>query len=140
MVAEKLGAAMRLVYIATACSVLMLTGCATKGAFDHYDKCLADDSQSFETMIACGKKARNEYCKSYNDCSGDGNAAVAYGDSLVASVKNHEMTESEAKRKWIDYRNNRTDANNNDANGAALAAAVNRPRSCTRYGQYLSCF
>ena len=45
-------------------------------------------------MVACGAQARNAYCQAHNLCSANGNAIVAYADSLVQSVNNHELSEA----------------------------------------------
>ena len=61
-------------------------------------------------MVACGAQARNAYCQAHNLCSANGNAIVAYADSLVQSVNNHELSEAEARRKWIEFRAARVEA------------------------------
>jgi len=113
---------------------------ASIGSMEHYEKCAANTT-SFINMIECGKRSRTEYCTKDNTCSGEGNMNVAYGDSLVMSVKNHEITEAEAWRKWIAYRNSREDTRQSinaaqeaaSAQGAA-AAAANKPRYTQCYG------
>ena len=142
---------MRNFFLVGAFSVV-LAGCGGGaphiGSMEHYEKCAANNT-SFIQMVECGKRSRTEHCSKDNTCSGEGNMNVAYADSLVLSVKNHEMTEAEAWRKWIAYRNDREDSYKSinaaqtsaDAQAAA-AAAANRTRftNCTGNRSSANCF
>lgn len=85
---------------------LVLAGCLSLGGpsvWNYYDKCSAQNS-SFIAMAECGKQARNAGCMPTNDCSSMGTAYVQFTDSLVLSVKNKEMTEAEAMRRYAEYK------------------------------------
>ena len=118
---------------------LALGGCANKTVVEHYDEC-ALAQPSFRAMIACGKQRRNTYCQAEKGCSADGNAFVAYGDSLVASVDRGEISEAEAQRKWIEFRSAQLNAHRQLAAQNAAAAAASRPRTCYRNGNYVNCY
>lgn len=93
-----------------------LTGCLSIGGpmvWDYYDKCSAQTS-SFVTMAECGKRVRYADCTPSNSCSSMGNAYVEFTDSLVMSVKNKEMTEAEAMRRYAEYKTSLIQAENRD--------------------------
>jgi hypothetical protein len=123
-------------------TVGVLSGCASKqvtlGSLEHYDKC-SENNTSFVSMIECGKRSRSAYCSKDNSCSGSGNANVAYGDSLVMSVKKHELTEAEAWRKWITYRNSREDAEKSLAAAEAAAEAAKDAAEAAREPKITNC-
>lgn len=106
-----------------------LWGCAA--SYEHYDAC-AVESASFTAMVACGKKKRTAYCQDFPlpACSAEGNSVVAYADSLAASVNARQMTESEAVRRWIEFKLGRSDAD---------AAASRRTATCMRSGDMVIC-
>jgi hypothetical protein len=81
-------------------AALALSGC-TSNIWVHYDTCAAQTS-SFVTMVECGKQKRNANC--VWECSSAGNAFVQYADALAASVKNKEMSEAEAMRRFAEYK------------------------------------
>jgi hypothetical protein len=91
-------------YIIICLAVAFLIGCSqtpTKSylrAIDHYAACDSgvDDVPS---IIACGKKARYQYCTENGVCSIPGNALVAYLDMLVDQHKRNEITSSELR--WL---------------------------------------
>ena len=56
-------------------------------------------------MVACGKERRNNACVPSNDCSSKGDNVVQYADSLVQSIKSKELSEAQARREWIEFRN-----------------------------------
>lgn len=136
-----------------ALSLLALSSCASaplKSAWEHYDAC-STENQSFREIVKCGKARRSEYCKTANNCGSDGNALVLYADTLAQAVERKEMTETEAKLKWIAYRNSRSDAQNQalQAEEARTTAAIssmnavnamNRPRSCFTTGGVTNCY
>jgi hypothetical protein len=118
---------------------LILNGCANKTAFSIYDECSVQNS-SFVAMAECGKQKRMAYCTEHNNCSSSGTAFVQYTDALVLSVKNKEMTEAEALRRFAEYKttffaNTRRDA----AIVAAGAAAASGPTTCTQIGNTVTC-
>lgn len=114
---------------------LALAGCLSLGGpmvWSYYDKCSAQ-TESFLAMAECGKQARNADCIPSNDCSSLGNSYVQFTDSLVLSVKNKEMTEAEAMRRYAEYKTSliqgeRRDDAIRDA-GSAAAGPTPIPRS-----------
>jgi hypothetical protein len=118
--------------VASLALLMLLAGCAASSppplAFTFYDSC-SNVNTSFSDMVACGKSARNSYCEAHNSCSPGGNAVVLYADSLVKSEKNHEMTEGEAQRRWVEFRMAQLNAEQQQAlQGAALM-----PKATTCY-------
>lgn len=127
-------------FVQASCSVL------SKSSWEHYDDC-AQQTASFAQMVECGKRNRMAACtRLYNDCSREGDNVVAYADSLAQSVARNEMSEAEARRRWIDFRMGRSD----EARRAARAAAASSPSllneppprrdvTCFRSGQTMVC-
>ena len=89
-------------------------------------------------MVACGAQARNAYCQAHNLCSANGNAIVAYADSLVQSVNNHELSEAEARRKWIEFRAARVEAQQQILAAQAAARAASST-TCNKVGNSVIC-
>jgi hypothetical protein len=112
---------------------------ANKSAWQHYDEC-ATQYPSFADMVACGKQRRTTYCEANRNCSDDGNAVVMYADSLVQSVRRHELSEPEAQRKWIEFRTARSDTQKQLAAQAAAAAVRSGPTTCTTAGTITNCY
>src|SRR5687768_11256824 len=107
--------------------VLFSSACVTgQTAWQYYDQC-ANQHSSFEKMVACGKQARTEGCALNNTCSARGDALVQYADSLVISVKSKELSEAEARRRWIEYRTAEENAYSQDLNAALARRAVLAP-------------
>jgi hypothetical protein len=112
---------------------------ANKSAWQHYDEC-ATQNLSFADMVACGKQRRATYCEPNHTCSDEGNAIVMYADSLVQSVSRRELSEPEARRKWIEFRMARADTQKQLAVQAAAAAARSAPTTCTTIGATTNCY
>ena len=95
-------------------------------------------------MAECGKQARTAECTAQNSCSAVGTAFVQYTDSLVLSVKNKEMTEAEAMRRYAEYKTNVISGVRRDeaivAAGALAGAAASGPTSCTKIGNTVNCY
>src|ERR1035437_10148136 len=71
----------RLMVVFAALAVFALASCARSvSAWEHYDAC--SKQGSFHDMVACGKARRQNYCEANKDCSPNGDAVVAYADSL----------------------------------------------------------
>jgi hypothetical protein len=85
-------------------ALLLLTACSVKPAWQHYDECM-QEMDNFIEYTACGKERRNTHCQTNNSCSAGGNAIIKYADSLSKSVKSGEISETEAERMWIEFRN-----------------------------------
>lgn len=114
---------------------LALTGCLSLGGpmvWEYYDKCSAQTS-SFLAMAECGKQARTADCVPTNDCSSMGNTYVQFTDALVLAVKNKEMTEAEAMRRYAEYKSSLIQADRRDDAirdaGRAAAGPVPIPAS-----------
>jgi hypothetical protein len=120
-------------------AALILNGCAQKTALSFYDECSMQNS-SFIVMAECGKQKRMAYCIEHNNCSSTGTAFVQYTDALVLSVKNKEMTDAEALRRFAEYKTTLlTNARRDAAIVAAGAAAASGPTTCTQVGNTVTC-
>ncbi|WP_428492183.1 hypothetical protein [Rhodopila sp.] len=120
--------------------VVMLSACATKPlppVWSFYDQC-AQSTASFVAMAECGKANRYAFCTAHNVCSSAGNAFVLYTDSLITSTKDHEMSEAEAQRKWVEFRMSQQNADRS----ARIQALQAMPRSTTCYstGSMTQCY
>ena len=87
-------------------TALMLTTCASppRVVWEYYDQC-ARQNPSFLAMAECGRQKRLAECVPNNACSPEGNMFMEYIDTLVLSVKNKELTEAEAMRRYTEYKN-----------------------------------
>jgi hypothetical protein len=124
--------------IVTIPAFLLVTACASAPiptAIDFYDRC-AKTLDSFVDMAACGKKHRNNSCEAHSNCSANGDTIIMYTDSLAKSVVNHEMSESEAQRKWVEFRAGIVNA---EAQRAAILAARS-PTTCYTNNGVTNCF
>jgi hypothetical protein len=102
---------------------LMQAGCvhsASTPVWNYYDQCAAENP-SFLAMAECGRQRRLAECTPSNTCSPEGTTFMEYVDSLALSVKNKTMTESEAMRRYAQYK----------SGGAS---------SCTRVGGSVNCY
>jgi hypothetical protein len=126
--------------IALSAAALILNGCAAanKTAFSFYDECSVQNS-SFIAMAECGKRQRMAYCTEHNNCSSSGTAFVQYTDALVLSVKNKEMTEAEALRRFAEYKTTFFANARRDAAIVAAGAAASGPTTCTQIGNTVTC-
>src|SRR5262245_48272933 len=128
MVANREGPNMRFA-MATLLAVL-LAGCfQTISAIEQYDACAAETS-SFTAMAACGKERRTAYCQRSGNCSAQGNQVVQYADALALAVRNREMSEAEAMRRFAEFKMGVVTANNRDAAIVAAGAAASGPSTC----------
>jgi hypothetical protein len=103
-------------------TALSLAGCLTAQppAWAHFDACA--NEPTFHAMVTCGKLNRQTVCEANRNCSPDGNAIVAYAESLDQSVQRREMSEPEARRRWIEFRMTRSNEQRQAAQAAAAAA------------------
>ena len=122
-------------------ATLLVGGCVatTVGALDHYDACSLTEP-NLARMINCGKERRQAYCTKVNDCSSGGNLIVQYGDSLVASVKRGELSEPEARRRWVEFVISQRNQQAGLQMQAAAIMAASAPRTCNRIGTSVTCF
>jgi hypothetical protein len=89
-------------------AALMQAGCVHAPAvWDYYDQCAAENP-AFLAMAECGKRKRLAECAPNNACSPEGTAFTEYVDSLALSVKNKKMTETEAMRRYAEYKSGGT--------------------------------
>ena len=133
-----------LFFITLSALPFVLTACASSpSVWVYYDRCSAQSS-SFIAMAECGKEARNAECTAHNSCSPEGTTFVQYTDSLVLSVKNKEMTEAEAMRRYAEYKTTMQSGIRRDqaivAAGVAAGAGASGPTSCTRIGNTVNCY
>ncbi len=119
----------------------VLTGCLATSppAYTYYDKCNAQTS-SFLAMVECGKEARNAECTAHNSCSPEGTAFVQFSEALAMSVRNKEMTEAEAMRRYAEYKTNLLSGLRRDQAIVAAGAAASGPTTCTKTGNTVNCF
>jgi hypothetical protein len=89
-------------------AALMQAGCVHAPAvWDYYDQCAAENP-AFLAMAECGKRKRLAECVPNNTCSPEGTAFTEYVDSLALSVKTKKMTETEAMRRYAEYKSGGT--------------------------------
>jgi hypothetical protein len=89
----------------------------------------------FVAMVQCGKRARNEACQKFYNCSSVGNAFVQYADALAMQVESHQITEAEAMARFAEYKTKTIqDAQRNQA------IANSNDIYCTATGNTVSCF
>jgi hypothetical protein len=91
-------------------------------------------------MAECGKQRRMAYCTEHNSCGTSGTAFMQYTDSLVLSVRNKEMTEAEALRRFAEYKTNLIGNVRRDQAIVAAGAAASGPTTCTRIGNTTTCY
>lgn len=135
---------MRLVLVGVLIAqVFAFTGCAVtpppKVAWNYYDEC-ETSTHSFTDMVTCGKQRRNAYCQARSSCSDIGNSVVQYADSLAEAVSKHEMTESEAKMRFIEFKTKQAQAARQTQLQAAAIAAATAPTTCSRLGNSITCY
>jgi len=139
---EKLGAAdmnrLATLFISTLpVSVLNACGAAQKTTLNFYDEC--SSRSSFIAMAECGKQRRLAYCTQHSNCGAAGTAFMQYTDALALSVKNKEMSEAEAMRRFAEYK---TTLLANEQRNAAIVqagAAASGPTTCTNIGGTVIC-
>jgi hypothetical protein len=90
--------------------------------------------------VECGKEARNAECIPKNTCSSEGTTFVQFSDALVLSVKNKEMTEAEAMRRYAEYKATMQGGIRRDQAIVAAGAAASGPTTCTRIGNTTNCY
>ena len=121
--------------IAAALASFSLAGCLTTviPVWQHFDACA--NQPTFHEMVRCAKASRQSACEANHNCSPGGDAVMTYAESLDQSVQIREMSEPEARRKWIEFRLARA----NEARQAAQAARAAGPVICTPMGNATIC-
>jgi hypothetical protein len=117
-----------------------LSGCMqqTKTAWQHYDECAAETA-SFRAMVECGKQRRTAYCQEAGACSDLGTALVQYADALAQQVAHHEISEAQAREKFVAYKTAQIQAAR-QLQMQAAAAAASGPTVCNRTPTGAICF
>jgi hypothetical protein len=121
------GLALVVAFAVVGCNVLQ-----QHNVFEYYDAC-AVETKSFVTMAECGKKTRNEKCVETNSCSTLGNAAVQYADALSESVERGEVSDSDARLRWIKFKVEQIDHMQNITAASAPVTCVSGSYSMTCY-------
>lgn len=91
-------------------------------------------------MAACGKQKRTVYCKETYTCSSEGNSLVQYADALAMSVQNREMSDAEARRRFVEFKANLQGGLRRDAAIIAAGQAAAGPTTCTKVGNTVNCY
>ena len=114
-------------------SLLFLIGCAVTPAHMHYINCEATHSP-FEDIASCGKESRQAYCEEYDECSTVGNILVSTIDELKKMVRNNEISESEAKIRYLELIGTYEKDRNRAIAAALRNISKNRPKTCYTSG------
>jgi len=128
--------------IAAGLAAVLLVGCLTTTAsvpvWEHFDAC--PERAPFHDWVTCAKQNRQAACDANHNCSSNPNTVIAYAESLDQSVQRHEITETEARRRWAVYRADRevaqSQAKRSTQDRASDAAAA--PAFCT-FGRSNGC-
>jgi hypothetical protein len=81
-------------------------------------------------MVECGKRARTAECDSWlSRCGASGDALQHYADALAMQVRNKEMSDGEAHRRFAEYK---TQFINNNR--------PSDPATCVRSGNMVNCY
>lgn len=125
-----------------AAGAVSLAGCLTTTAavpvWAHFDAC--PDRTTFHEWVACAKQNRQAACDTSHNCSSQPNAAIAFAESLDQSVQRREISETEARHRWTEFRDDREVAPGQAARSAQerATAAAAAPVFCTN-GKSMSC-
>ncbi len=114
---------------------VVLAGCNAlqPSVFDFYDACNQQTS-SFVAMAECGKRGRNDACTAAHACSAIGNAAVQYADALSEGVQSHQLSDAEARQRWITFKIAQINHQQNLNMQSAAIMAGSGPTSCFSTG------
>jgi hypothetical protein len=89
-------------------AALTQTSCAhSPPVWHYYDEC-AQENSSLLAMAQCGRQKRLAECANNDACSPEGTTFMEYVDSLALAVKNKQMTEAEAMRRYAKYKSGGT--------------------------------
>jgi hypothetical protein len=120
---------------------ISLGGCLTAASnipvWEHFDAC--PDQSTFHEWVACAKEKRQAACVA-GRCSSSSSTVVAYVDNLDQAVERRQVTEAEARRKWLQFRQEREvpgDSRDRVAFDKAVAA-TGAPVFCTS-GKSMGC-
>ncbi len=89
------------------------TSATTTNLTWHYDECSKEQISFLET-VQCGNERRKNYCEKMDQtrknsyiepiCSQVGENMAQYADSLAVSVKSKKLADSEAFKKWTEFK------------------------------------
>ena len=117
-----------------------LSGCnPSPSVFAYYDACTLQTT-SFIATAECGKRTRNEACAQANSCSVIGNSAVQYADALSDGVRHGEISDAEARQRWIKFKVEQINHMQTIAVQSATAIAASTPRTCFANGFSATCY
>jgi hypothetical protein len=137
-----------LLLIALSGAALGLTNCNTdRQVWSHYDECVSQTS-SFVAMAECGRQKELAACTNRTSvtlhgspvpaitkgCPAETIAFVQFTDALALSVKNKEMTEAEAARRFAEYKTQVISGVRRDRAITGAAAAAPRGVTCINLG------
>jgi hypothetical protein len=118
-----------------------LGGCLTIASnipvWEHFDAC--PDQSTFHKWVTCAKARRQAACDA-SRCSSSSSNVVAYVDNLDQAVERGQVTEADARRKWLQYRQEhevRSDSRDRIAFDKAVGA-TGAPVYCTS-GKSMGC-
>jgi hypothetical protein len=86
------------------------------------------------------KEQRNAACHAAENCSANGDAAVAYADALALQVQNREISEGTARAKFTEFRIKALQEQQHNAAAIAAGAAASGPTTCIKSGNTTNCF
>jgi hypothetical protein len=126
-----------LLLIALSGAAIVLSNCAPS-VWKNYEAC--SEHGSFVAYADCAKARRVAVCKSAIDCSSRGATIVQFTDALALQVKNREMSDGEAFRRFAEFKTKVIA--DDDRDDAVIAGAMigSRPRTCTPAGRGVQCF
>jgi hypothetical protein len=122
-------------------AAISLAGCLTMAAsipvWEHFDAC--PDQSTFHAWVSCAKERRQTACDA-GRCSSSSGTVVAYVDNLDQAVERHQMTDAEARRKWLKFRQDReVTADSPDRVAHDKAVAVTDTRVFCTTGKTMGC-
>lgn len=124
--------------LAVLCATPLLSGCATKPAYVHYDECSAETA-TFRDMVVCGKRKRTAYCQKEGACTDLGNSFVQYADALAQQVAAKEISEGEARRRYAEYKTQQIQHVQQVTATEDIAVAASLPKTCSG-GPFIVCY
>lgn len=121
-------------------SLAFMSACAVHPSkiLDFYDPCL-NTTKTFQEFAACGRAAKEKSCASAGICP-KADVFMSYTDAIASDVQAGNLSEGQAKMKWIDYRTQMLTLTQNQANAEAAQAAARKPVFCNKIGYTVACY
>jgi hydroxypyruvate isomerase len=93
--------------IAAGLAAATLSGCLTMTHTDlplwaHFDACA--DRTAFHDWVMCAKVNREATCSTSRACALGWEPVLFHAESLDRAVARREISETEARRRWTEYR------------------------------------